>query len=150
MADPLDRYDEIFKAAAEEWNVDPLLLRALAAQESSGNPRALSPKGAQGLMQIMPDTQKGLGVTDPHDPVQTIFGAAKYMNEALEAEGSPEYALLYYHGGPKWREKFGPESRGYVPAIARRYKALQAAQQAAPPPAPQAVAAASQGQQEAP
>ena len=143
MADPLAPYESIFQAAGSEWNVDPLLLKAMAMQESSGKPSAVSTKGAQGLMQIMPETAKGLGVADPNDPVQSIWGAAKYMSQALDAEGSPEGALLYYHGGPGWRQNYGPESQGYVPAIAGRYKALLAAQAPAQPtaaPAPNPLA----------
>src|SRR6187399_2346574 len=137
--DPLAPFDPIFQAAGQEWNVDPLLLRAMARQESNGNPRAVSSAGAQGLMQIMPKTAKALGVKDPFDPVESIWGAAKYMDKALRVEGTPEGALLYYHGGPGWRGSFGPESRGYVPAIAKHYKQyLDAAQAAAPPPPPPA------------
>lgn len=123
----LDDFDPVFQAAGQEWNVDPTLLKAMAAQESSGRTNAVSSKGALGLMQIMPDTAKGLGVTDPNDPVQSIWGAAKYMNHALDKEGSVEGALLNYHGGDGWRGAFGPESRAYVPAVAARYKALTAA-----------------------
>jgi soluble lytic murein transglycosylase-like protein len=128
-------FDPIFHAAGQEWNVDPLLLKAMARQESGGNPNAVTGK-AQGLMQITPATQKTLGVRDPFDPVESIWGAAKYMDEALRAEGSPEKALLYYHGGPGWRKAFGPESRGYVPAVSKYYKQYIDAQQAAQPPEP--------------
>lgn len=124
MPDPLSAYDPIFQAAGDEWNVDPRLLKAMAAQESGGRTNAVSKAGAQGVMQIMPQTQKELGVTDPTDPVQSIYGAAKYMNEGLDKEGSPEGALLYYHGGPGWRQAYGTESAGYVPAIASHYKRL--------------------------
>jgi soluble lytic murein transglycosylase-like protein len=130
--DPLAPYEHIIQAAAKEWNVDPLLLKALALQESKGNPRAVSPAGAQGLMQIMPGTQRDLGVTDPFDPVQSIFGAAKYLSEGLDKEGSPEGALLYYHGGPA-RNK---ESQTYVPGIAAHYQALRDAEDAAMPVPP--------------
>lgn len=140
--DPLAAYEPIFQAAAQEWNVDPLLLKALAAQESGGNPNAVSRAGAQGLMQIMPDTQKYLGVTKPLDPVQSIFGGAKYLSEGLDKEGTPEGALLFYHGGADWRSRFGPESAAYVPAIAARYKALLAAQPPSTPATPQPTVAA--------
>jgi hypothetical protein len=136
-------YDQAFEDAGREWNVDPTLLRAVAAQESRGNTSAVSPAGAQGLMQITPATQKYLGVTDPNDPVQSIFGAAKYLSEGLDKEGSPEGALLYYHGGPGWRQAYGPESQGYVPAVAAHYKVLAQAQASAPPPASQPTVAAS-------
>jgi len=137
----LDDLDDVFDAAGKSWDVDPMLLKAMAMQESSGNTRAVSTKGAMGLMQIIPETAKDLGVTDPYDPVQSIWGAAKYMSQALAAEGSPEGALLYYHGGPQWRQAYGDESKRYVPAIASRYAALQkqaaSRQQAAPAPAPE-------------
>lgn len=120
----LSAYDDIFQSAGREWNVDPLLLKAMATQESAGDPKAISKAGAMGLMQIMPATAKGLGVTNAFDPVQSIYGAAKLMDEALRAEGSAERALLYYHGGPAWRRAYGPESRAYVPAVAGHYQSL--------------------------
>jgi len=92
----------------------------------------------------MPRTQKDLGVTDPFDPVQAIFAGAKYLSEGLDKEGTPEGALLYYHGGPGWRDKYGRESAGYVPAVTSHYRALTAARAAqAPPAASQAPPAAS-------
>src|SRR5580765_5371200 len=143
----LSAYDQVFEDAGREWNIDPKLLKAMATQESGGNPRAVSKAGAQGLMQIMPATAKSLGMTDPTDPVQSIYGAAKYMNEALDKEGSAEGALLYYHGGPGWRQAYGPESRGYVPAIAAHYKALAKQDAPAEPTEPQPPVAASGGTQ---
>jgi hypothetical protein len=123
VADQLDQYDETFRAAGQEWNVDWRALKAIAAQESRGDPGAMSKAGARGLMQIMPDTGKKLGMTDLHDPVQSIWAGAKYMNEALTAErDNPHAALLYYHGGPGWRQAYGPESKGYVPAVAGHYQ----------------------------
>ncbi|MDR3415026.1 MAG: lytic transglycosylase domain-containing protein [Nevskia sp.] len=117
--------DPIFEAAGKEWNVDPRLLRAVAAQESGGEPNpdtAVSSAGAVGRMQITPPTARYLGMTDPTDPVQSIYGGAKYLSEALDREKSPEDALRYYHGGPAWRGSYGPESQGYVPAVARHYQ----------------------------
>lgn len=118
-------YDPVFEDAGKEWNVDPRLLKAVMMQESKGYPFAVSPAGAQGLMQIMPGTQRQLGVTNPWDPVQSIWGAAKYMSQGLDAEGSPQGALMYYHGGPGWRGTANaPESRGYVPGVASHYVQL--------------------------
>jgi soluble lytic murein transglycosylase-like protein len=108
-------------------------LKAVAMQESGGNPN-LKDGPAQGLMQITPQTQKKLGVEDPLDPVQSIFGAAKYLDEALRREKTPEDALRYYHGGPRWRTKYGEESRNYVPNVSKYYRQYQADQQAAQPP----------------
>jgi hypothetical protein len=141
MAASLDQYDPIFKAAGEEWNVDWRLLKAMAGQESGGNPRAVSGAGAQGLMQIIPETQRYLGVTDAYDPVQSIYGGAKYLAEGLANEREdPRAALLYYHGGPGWRGAYGRESAGYVPAIAARYTALARSE-----PAPKQYAQADTG-----
>lgn len=119
-------YEAVFLAAAKEWNVDPVLLKALALQESRGIPNLTSRAGAQGLMQIMPGTQRGLGVTDPWDPVQSIYGGAKYLSQGLDKEGSPEGALLFYHGGPGWRGSYArdQESQTYVPGVAGYYRAL--------------------------
>lgn len=126
-----DNYDTIIDDAATEWNLDPRLLKALILHESGGNPMAVSKAGAQGLGQIMPETQRQLGVTAPHDPVQSIYGAAKYLSEALDKEGTPDKALLYYHGGPGWRQNFGPESRGYVPGVTAQYVKLAPKEDAA-------------------
>lgn len=149
MADPLAGYDQVFEDAGKAWNVDPLLLKAIAKQESGGKTNAVSPANAQGLMQIIPSTQKYLGVTDPFDPVQSIFAGAKYLSEGLDKEGSPEGALLYYHGGPGWRQKYGKESAGYVPAVTSHYRAFSAARAAQTPPAappPTAQASTQDGQ----
>jgi hypothetical protein len=134
VADPLATYDQVFEDAGREWNVDPTLIKAVAMQESRGNPRAVSKAGAQGLMQIMPRTQKQLGMTDAFDPVQSIFFAAKLLSQGLDKEGTPEGALLFYHGGSGWRQAYGPESKAYVPGVAAHYQRL------APQPAAQATA----------
>jgi hypothetical protein len=146
----LSQYDQTFQDAGQEWNVDPRLLKAVAMQESAGNPRAVSPKGAQGLMQITPETQRYLGITDPNDPTQSIYGAAKYLSEGLDKEGSPQGALLYYHGGPEWRQSFGPESRAYVPGVTAHYMALAPSGEAQPPDQPLPAGGASQGAQQGP
>lgn len=121
----LSDYDGIITSAADEWNLDPRYLKAILMQENGkGDPRAVSTAGAIGLGQLMPDTAVNLGVTDPTDPAQSIYGAAKYLDTALNTEGDPQRALLYYHGGPNWRMKFGRESAAYVPAVAAKYAAL--------------------------
>lgn len=101
-------------------------------------------------MQIMPDTQKYLGITDPNDPAQSIYGGAKYLNEALGVEKTPEKALLYYHGGPDWRNSYGPESVAYVPGVTKHYKSITTpATPAAAPDDPFTAALKSSGQPEA-
>lgn len=118
----LNDYDPVIEDAAKSWNLDPNLLRSVILQESAGNPTATSSKGAYGLTGLMPQTAATIGVTNLKDPVQQIYGGARYLSEALDAErGSVPQALLYYHGGPAWRQQYGPESAGYVPGVAAQY-----------------------------
>lgn len=130
---PLSDYDPIIQQAAQEWNLDPTLLKSVVAQESSGDPGAISKAGAVGLSGLMPATAQGLGVTDLSDPVQQIYAGARYLSEGLDKEGSPQGALLYYHGGPDWRSKYGAESAAYVPAVTAHYQQFSSAQPAATP-----------------
>lgn len=132
---PLDpQLDTHFDEAARLNNLDPMLLRALAMGESSGNAGATSPQGAGGLMQIMPDTAKKHGIADPYDPVQAIYGGAKILGEGLtnaeklkqsgRADINPvDYALRTYFGGeegPQW----GQKTAAYPGYIASKYQAL--------------------------
>lgn len=133
----LSDYDPVINEAAQSWNLDPNLLRSLILQESGGNPRAVSKKGAFGLTGLMPTTATNLGVTDPKDTTQQIYGGAAYLSQALDAEkGNPQAALLYYHGGPDWRGAYGPESAGYVPGVAQQYARVTKGQQTSAPAAP--------------
>ena len=129
---PASDYDDVIKEAAGYWNLDPAFLKSVVLQESGGKAGAVSKKGAKGLTGLMPDTARGIGVSDLSDPVQQIYGGAKYLNEALSAEKTPEDALRYYHGGPNWRQAYGPESAGYAPGVASHYQALRAAEKQAP------------------
>jgi len=114
-------YDHLYEAAGRKHNVDPGLLRAIAHQESRGNPKAVSPQGAIGLMQIMPATAKGLGV-DPTDPTQAVDGAARLLSEALTRnKESLEDAIKEYHGGPD-RGIWGPKTRRYGSEVMAAYQ----------------------------
>lgn len=115
-------YDALFEAAGRKYDLDPNLIRAVALHESSGNPGARSPAGALGLMQIMPDTARGLRI-NPLDPVQAIDGGARYLREGLDKTGNPEDALRYYHGGPD-RSIWGPKTNAYVGLVGRQYQRL--------------------------
>jgi hypothetical protein len=104
MPDLIEQYRPVFEAAGREWNVDPAVLMALAKHEGGGDPTRRGASGEYGMTQIMPATAAHLGITDLRDPVQQIYGAAKYINEALTAERENPYAALaYYNGGPGWR-----------------------------------------------
>lgn len=85
---------------AFEHDVDPSLVEALIMRESSGNPKARSPKGAMGLMQLMPSTAKEMGVTKPYDVNQNVKGGVKYLSQMLKEFENSETALAAYNAGP--------------------------------------------------
>lgn len=114
-------YAPIFDAAGKQFNVDPALLQAQMRVESGGDPNARSPVGAQGLMQIMPDTARRLGVKDPTDPQQAIFGAAKLMAENLDRYGNVVDAVRAYHGGTD-QSAWGPKTQAYVNKVMAGYQ----------------------------
>jgi Transglycosylase SLT domain len=112
--------------------VDPLLLYAIMHQESTFKPRALSPKGARGLMQLMPLTARRFGVTNIFDPKQNIEGGSRYMRFLLDYfEGDVELALAGYNAGEGAVIKYGyqvppySETREYVRRIGRRYTLIR-------------------------
>jgi hypothetical protein len=105
-------YDDIIESAARTNNIDPALIRAVIQTESSGNPRAVSSKGAVGLGQLMPATAKSLGVSDPTDPKQAIPAIAALLNENLTRYGNVQDALRAYHGGTD-QKNWGPLTQAY-------------------------------------
>lgn len=127
--------DPLFQAAGEQYGIDPNLLKAVAKQESGINPAIHdSYQGAQGLMQILPSTARGLGINDPRDPLQAIPAAAKYLAEGFAKTGSPEGAVMYYHGGPDQRQ-WGPKTHAYVQAVGAHYDGFSKGSQMASKPA---------------
>lgn len=115
-------FADLFNAAGAQHGVDPVLLAAMARTESSFDPSAVSPAGAQGLMQLMPGTAKGLGVTDPFDPVQSVQGAAQLMRDLLDRFGRVDHALAGYNAGPGAVLRYDgippyAETQGYVSKI---------------------------------
>ncbi len=112
--------------------VDPLLLYSVMHQESSFKQRAISPKGARGLMQLMPGTAARFGVTNIFDPRQNIEGGARYFRFLLDHfDGDVKLALAGYNAGEGAVEKYGwrippyAETQEYVRRISRRYSLLQ-------------------------
>lgn len=94
------QYDGYIKAAANQYGVPESLIKAVIACESSFNPNAVSKSGAVGLMQLMPATAKGLGVTNAYDPQQNIMGGTKYLSSLLDNfDGDHILALAGYNMG---------------------------------------------------
>lgn len=123
-------YADLFSSAGARHGVDPALLAAVAKAESQFNPRAVSHAGAQGLMQLMPGTAKGLGVTDSFDPAQAVDGAARLLKGHLARFGSVELALAAYNAGPGAVTKHGgippyAETQAYVPKVLAYFEELR-------------------------
>ena len=124
--------DSAIVSAANKYGVDPALVAAVAKQESGFNQEASSGAGARGIMQLMPETAKGLGV-NPDDMVQNIEGGAKYLAEMLKAfGGNVEMALAAYNAGPGNVEATGgdmsrlpKETKNYVPAVMENYNGFK-------------------------
>lgn len=121
-------YSGLFAAAASKYGVPASLLSAVAKQESGYDPKAVSPVGAQGLMQLMPGTARGLGVTDPFDPSQAVDGAARMLRDLTTRFGSTELALAAYNAGPGAVLKYNgippyPETQHYVRNVLSLMKA---------------------------
>ena len=93
--------NQIFDEASAKYGVPENLLRAVAQAESDFNPKAVSSCGAVGVMQLMPDTAKSLGVTDPYNAEQNINGGAKYLSDLLKKyDGDIDKTLAAYNAGP--------------------------------------------------
>ena len=120
-------YKATIQSASEKHNVKPSLIRAVIHAESAFNPKARSPVGAEGLMQLMPATAKELGVTNSLDPEQNINGGAKYLAQMLaQFNNDISLAAAAYNAGPNAVKKYDgippyAETQVYV----KRVKLLQ-------------------------
>ncbi|TAL16125.1 lytic transglycosylase domain-containing protein [bacterium] len=111
--------------------LDPDLVHAVISVESGGNPDAVSPKGAMGLMQLMPGTADELGVVDPMEPTDNIRGGVKYLAGLIDRfDGNLEHALAAYNAGPGAVQKYAGippylETRQFVKKVLANYRNRQ-------------------------
>ena len=117
---PPEQIDALVQQNAGIWQVDPALIKSVIANESSFNANATSPVGAQGLMQLMPETAASLGVKNPYDPAQNVAGGTRYLRGLLDRfNGDTKLAVAAYNAGPGAVEKYNgvppyAETQSYV------------------------------------
>ena len=127
------KIDSLIRYYGGKYGVDPYLIFCTMSQESGFTSGAVSPKGAQGLMQLMPDTAARYGVTNPYDVAQSIMGGTRYLKDLLTMfNGRVDLALAGYNAGEGAVMKYGntippySETRNYVKLILARYSKKQA------------------------
>ncbi len=98
--------DALIGANAATYSIDPALVRSIVEAESGFNPRATSPAGARGLMQLMPETAQSLGVVDAYDPAENLRGGTRYLRGLLDRFGDVRLAVAAYNAGPAAVERF--------------------------------------------
>jgi hypothetical protein len=118
------QYEPLIRQHASEHRIRPELVRAVIQVESAFNPRAVSPKGAMGLMQLMPATAKRFGVIDPFNPAENIRAGVSYLRQLLDRyDHDEQLALAAYNAGPGAVDKYGAqvppykETQNYVQKI---------------------------------
>ena len=125
------QYDGVIRGAAKDATIQAALVRAVIVVESGFNPRAVSKKGAIGLMQLQPATAKRYGVKDIYDPEQNVRAGAKYLSDLLARfDSNLELALAAYNAGEEAVERYGRhvppfrETLAYVPSVMKVYQRL--------------------------
>lgn len=124
-------YDRLIRNTADSFDVDPALVKAVVAAESNFEPRAVSKVGAQGLMQLMPETARAMGVRRPFAPSENIRGGVRYLRSLLDRFEQLDLALAAYNAGPEAVVRHGgippyPETKAYVAKVLSHYRRYQA------------------------
>ncbi|HYL01205.1 MAG TPA: lytic transglycosylase domain-containing protein [Steroidobacteraceae bacterium] len=127
-------FDPYIETAARETQVQPQLVRAIIVVESAFNPKAVSRRGAVGLMQLLPETARRYGASNAFDPKQNISAGTRYLRDLIARYGNNlELVLAAYNAGADAVERYGKrippysETRQYVPAVLSIYRALTSA-----------------------
>jgi len=122
----VSRYDRLISRLGQSHDVSPALVKAVIAAESNFNPRAVSKKGAQGLMQLMPQTARELGVENAFEPEQNVSGGTRYLRQMLTRYGDVSRALAAYNAGPEAVDRYRgippyQETQAYVDRVLTYY-----------------------------
>ncbi|MFO7569601.1 MAG: lytic transglycosylase domain-containing protein [Smithellaceae bacterium] len=124
---PDSAIENVIAKASSIYGLDPDLIRSVIRVESDFNPGATSPKGAMGLMQLMPDTARELGVRSPYDPEENVMGGARYLKSLLDRyDGQVDMALAAYNWGmgnlERNPDRLPFETAGYIDRVSRLYR----------------------------
>lgn len=125
-------FQRIIRAAAERYGLDADLIHCVVAVESNFNPKAVSPKNARGLMQLLPQTAAQYGVKDIFDPEQNVNAGTRYLKELMDRYHNLTLALAAYNAGPERVDQYGHrvppylETMKYVQRIAKSYAKIKA------------------------
>lgn len=129
--DDTRRYSRLIKEAGRTYRIDPAMITSIITVESNFDRFAVSPKGAQGLMQLMPGTASDLRVRDPFDPEENIFGGTRYFSALLDRfDDDVRLALAAYNAGPERVKQYGGvppirETRKYIDKVLATYHRLK-------------------------
>jgi soluble lytic murein transglycosylase len=120
-------FDGLIRLSAQEHRVPPALVKAVIAAESNFEPAAISRRGAQGLMQLMPETARSLGVDDPFEPSDNVRGGSRYLRRLMDRYGDLPRTLAAYNAGPTVVDRHGGmppyrETRDYVRRVLTYYR----------------------------
>ena len=125
-------FEDYIRQASDRYGIDFPLLKAIIKAESDFNPRAVSKKGAMGLMQIMPENIKAMNIDNPFDPLENILGGARYFREMLDRfEGQLSLSLAAYNAGPTAVERYNnqippyKETENYIERVLKFYTSYQ-------------------------